>query len=227
MDNPANSRIFELAKRYEKNPVVRALVQLIPFGVGGAADVALTTIIDNIREDRARTFFDELAARDFPLIEKEIQSEDFLHAYFATCKAALNTRRREKIRLFAQLLNSYAFKVTEFEEFEEHLSILDGLSYREFRILVTLKKYEEANPPKPEGENELQRADRFWDDFLSDCEAKLKIPNDEINGVLNRLNRTGLYQTIVGTYLNYTGDRGRLTSNFYRFIEQLKAANNE
>jgi len=227
MDNPANSRIFELAKRYEKNPVVRALVQLVPFGVGGAADVALTTIIDNIREDRARTFFDELAAGDFPLTEKEIQSEDFLHAYFATCKAALNTRRREKIRLFAQLLHSYAFKVTEFEKFEEHLSILDDLSYREFQILVTLKKYEEANPPKPEGESELQRVNRFWQDFQSECAAKLKIPADELNGVLTRLNRTGLYQTIVGTYFDYAGDRGRLTPNFYIFIEKLKVAANE
>jgi len=226
MDNLINPKVLELAKRYEKSPVLRALVQLIPFGAGGAADTALTTIITNIREDRARTFFDELAARDFPLTEREIQSEDFLHAYFATCKAALNTRRREKIRLFAQLLHSYAFKDTEFEEFEEHLSILDGLSYREFQILVTLKRYEEANPSKPEGESELQRANSFWQDFQSECAAKLKIPADELSGVLTRLNRTGLYQTIVGTYFDYTGDRGRLTANFYRFIAQLKAANN-
>ena len=221
MDNHTNSKIFGLAKRYEGNPVLRALVQLVPFGIGTAADAALTTIITNIRKDRARAFFDELATRGFPLTEDEIQNEDFLHAYFATCKAAFNTRQREKIRLFARLLHNYASKPTEFEEFEEHLSILDGLSYREFQILLILKKYDEANPQR-EKENELQRTQRFWASFQSECTKRLKIPKDEINGILTRLNRTGLYQTIVGTYLNYAGDRGHLTPNFYRFIEKLK-----
>jgi len=226
MYNLINPKVLELAKRYEKSPVIRALVQLIPLGIGGAADAALTTIISNIREDRARTFFDELAAQGLPLTEKEMQSEDFLHAYFATCKAALNTRRREKIRLFAGLLHNYASNPTEFEEFEEHLSVLDDLSYREFQVLVILKQYEEANPQRQE-ENELKRANRFWDGFLAECATKLKIPTEEINGMLTRLNRTGLYQTIVGAYLDYSGDRGRLTPNFYRFIEKLNTANTE
>ena len=94
--------VERLATRYEHNPIIRALVQLIPFGFGSAADVALVTTIENIREERAHTFFDELASQDLILTEEQIENEDFLHSYFATTRAALNTRRREKIRLFAR-----------------------------------------------------------------------------------------------------------------------------
>jgi len=223
MDDPAKSKIFKLAERYEKSPAIRALVQLIPSWIGSAFDVVLTITIANIREDRARAFFDELGKRDFPLTEEEIKSEDFLHAFFATSKAALNTRRREKTRLFAQLLCSYAFKPTEIEEFEEHLSVLDDLSYREFQILLALKHYEEADP-QDKVKNAHERADLFWKDFQSECATKLGIPTDELNGILTRLTRTGLYQVIT---FHYRGDRGRLTPNFYRFIEKLGTANTE
>jgi len=223
MDNPAESKIFKLAKRYDKNPKIRALVQLIPWGIGSAFDVALATTISNIREERARTFFDELSSRNLPLTEEEIKSEDFLHAFFTTYKAALNTRRREKIRLFAQLLHSYASNPTEIEEFEEHLAILDDLSYREFQILVCLKRYEEANP-QDKGRNAHERANLLWKDFQSECTTKLGIPIGDLNGVLTRLTRTGLYQVIT---FDYRGDRGRLTSNFHRFIGKLEVANTE
>ena len=223
MNDPTKSPIYKLAESYKRSPVIRSLVQLILGNIGSAFDVGLTTFIENIREDRVRTFFDELSKRDFPLTEDEIQSEDFLHAYFATCKAALNTRRREKIRLFARLLHNYAFKSTAVEEFEEHLTILDDLSYREFQVFLILKRYEEANPRR-KFKNAHTRADLFWEDFQSECETKLAIPTNELNGVLTRLSRTGLYETITFTS---TGNRGRLTRNFYRFIEQLKAANNE
>lgn len=219
-----NSKLFEFAKRYERNPVVRALVQLIPYGA--VFDVALTTIISNIREDRARTFFDELAKRDFPLTEEEIQSEDFLHAFFATSKAALNTRRREKIRLFARLLHNYGSNPTESDEFEEHLSILDDLSYREFQVLLLLKQFEDANPQRQD-ENEIARTNRFWQNFQSEVAKKLEIPTQEINGVLARLNRTGLYETFTGAVWGYKGHRGGLTSNFYRFIQKLKTAESD
>jgi len=223
MNDPTKSPIYKLAESYKRSPVIRSLVQLILGNIGSAFDVGLTTFIENIREDRARTFFDELGKRDFPLTEDEIKSEDFLHAYFATCRAALNTRRREKIRLFARLLHNYASKSTAVEEFEEHLTILDDLSYRELQVLLILEHYEEANPQR-NFKNVHTRAELFWEDFQSECSTKLAIPTNELNGVLTRLTRTGLYETIAFTSM---GNRGRLTRNFYRFIEHLKAAKNE
>lgn len=64
-------------------PVIRSLIQLIPYGVGTAFDVFIVYKIQEIRKERLRTFFDELGAGKIELTKNLIESEDFLH-YFAT-----------------------------------------------------------------------------------------------------------------------------------------------
>lgn len=132
-----------IADAYEGSPIVRALVQVvmapIPYGIGSAIGAALTSAIENMREERLRTFFDELAKGTRHLTEELIQEEDFLHAYFSTLKAAMNTRRREKIRLFARMLsNASQERRLGSDIFEEFLGILDDLSVRELQILLIL-----------------------------------------------------------------------------------------
>lgn len=213
--------IEQLANRYQANPTIRGLIQLIPFGVGSAADVALITILENIREDRAREFFDELKKGDMLLTPEIIESEDFLHCYFSTVRAALNSRRREKIRYFARLLTSSinSSEISTVDEYEECLSILDELSFRELGILVVLSRYEKEDPYHAR-RNDLQQANQFWDKFSSEVCSRFSIPNGELNGSLTRLNRTGLYGIIIGTYLGYTGGRGKLTP-LYAKLEKL------
>jgi hypothetical protein len=213
--------IERLDNRYQKNPVIRALIQLIPFGVGSAADVALTTILENIREERAREFFDELAEGAVPLTREIIESEDFLHAYFSAARAALNTRRREKIRYFARLLTSSitSSEISTIDEYEEYLSILDELSFRELGILVVLARYEKENFLQDDTDP-IQRPNRFWDQFSSEVCTRFSITLEEFSSVLTRLNRTGLYRTIVGMYPGYTGRMGKLTP-LYTKLEKL------
>ena len=83
---------------------MRALVQLVPYGIGSAFDTALTTALMNWREKRFRIFFDELSKGSQVLSEDVIGKEDFLYAYFSTLKASMNQNREEKIRLYARLL---------------------------------------------------------------------------------------------------------------------------
>ena len=99
--------IEKLLQRYERNPIIKGLIQLIPYSIGGAIDATLAATLLNIREKRLRIFFDELGSGRIELTQNLIASEDFLHCYFATVKAALNSRREEKIRMFARLLKSY------------------------------------------------------------------------------------------------------------------------
>ncbi len=100
------SKLQPVLEKYENNRVIRGLIQLVPFGIGGAIDVVLTKTLENIQEERASAFFDELAKDDAVVDESLLESEDFLHAYFVTAKYALNSRRREKIKMFARLLKS-------------------------------------------------------------------------------------------------------------------------
>lgn len=82
--------------------VTRALLQLLPGG--GAMDTVLGAAVAGIRADRECTFFDELDKGIRELDEATIKSERFLHAFFATLRAAQATRQREKIQHFARLL---------------------------------------------------------------------------------------------------------------------------
>jgi hypothetical protein len=212
------TQLEEFSKRYEQQPFIRALVQLIPYGIGSAADTALVTVLNKIRWERARTFFDELAKGKIALTQEQIANEDFLHAYFATARAALNTRRREKIRLFGRFFTQYCQGTgfTNTDTFEEILAVLDDLTLRELQVLLLLRDFETNNPILP-GQNAMQRAMQFWSSFLHRVEAELDIPKAELPGYFGRLNRTGLYQTFVGGFYDYTGDMGYTTPNFARF----------
>jgi hypothetical protein len=139
----ANSTTENLLARYEGSRVIRGLVQLIPFGVGGAIDVAFTKTLNNIREERSRAFFDELAKTSKPLDPAILESEDFLHCYFSTVKYALNSRRREKIEMFARLLKASLGDTgpRDVDEYEEFLGILDDLTYRELQALAIMDSF--------------------------------------------------------------------------------------
>jgi hypothetical protein len=206
----------DLIRRYETNPVIRGLVQLIPFGIGSGVEVALMTTVNNIRQDRLKTFFDELAAGSIELTPLCIESEDFLHAYFSTIKAALNTRRREKIRLFANLLKtSYTTEaLNDIDEYEEFLRILDEMSYRELLILLKLYHFENEHSNE-EPKNDWKRAEQFWDTFLFEMVRDLGIKEDEVFYFLQRLERTGCYETFHGFWGN-DKKLGRITPSFYR-----------
>ena len=213
-DDPLNL-LESLVVRYKNHNLIRILVQLIPFGIGSAIDVGLITRIQSIREERAREFFDELSTGDVELSENLVESEDFLHCYFSTATAALNTRRREKIKLFARLLKS-SVKPGNFvdtDEFEEYLGILDDLSYREIEFLAMLDTIQndigQMNEEELDGKLE-ETAGRKMEDV---------IPS------LARLSRTGLVEHYPpAALLDETASHGKLTSRYFKLKGFIGAA---
>lgn len=206
----------KLLAHYEGNRVIRALVQIIPYGIGGAIDVLLTRTLTTIREERSRTFFDELA-KDEPQLEPALlESEDFLHCFFATTRYALNSRRREKIVMFARLLKSSVSEEgpQDVDEYEAFLEILDELNHRELRALAILDSY--SDKPRDPDQNDLRWTNTFWDNFVARLSNELKVPEDEVTNFMNRISRTGCYEMFTGTYLDYTGGKGKLTPTYRR-----------
>lgn len=218
--------IEQLSDMYQTNPAIRALIQLVP--IVSVADAALVTKIEKTRTERARVFFDELGNGTVQLTQEMIESEDFLHCYFSTLKAASNSHRREKIRYFARLLTSSITlsEISTIDEYEEYLSILDDLSFRELELLIVLSRYEKEYFLQDD-KNPLQRANRLWDQFSPEVCSKFSISDGELDGMLARLNRTGLYKTIIGTYVGYNGGRGELTPMYAKLEKMIRAEENE
>lgn len=216
------SKLQPLLEKYESNRVIRGLIQLVPFGIGGAIDVVLTKTLENIQEERATAFFDELSKGDVVVDEKLLESEDFLHAYYSTTKFALNSRRREKIRMFARLLKSSLTEneINNIDEYEDYLKILDELSYRELLALKVLDEYSET--PRTEEQNDLQWTNLFWDIFESRLADELNIPIEQVADFMNRIARTGCYEMFTGGFFDYTGGKGKLTPTYQRLKKYIE-----
>lgn len=205
-----------LLEKYEGNRVIRGLIQLIPCGIGGAVDVILAKTSENIQSERASTFFDELAKGNIVVDENLLKSEDFLHCYFSTAKYALNSRRREKIQMFARLLKSSLSKEgpKNVDEYEDFLKILDELSYRELLALSILDQY--SNRPREKEHNDLQWTITFWSEFEERLPQELSMPADEVVYFMDRIARTGCYETFKGGGFFYEGGKGKLTPIYHR-----------
>lgn len=216
MTEPPNM-IGKLSVQYSHRPAIKALLKLVPGW--SAADTLLQKRADEIKSDRLKVFFDELAQGKRELTDELIQSDSFLHAYFCTLRAAMNSRQHEKIQNFARLLDSSldpTLHVSE-DEHEEFLTLLEEITLREFAILRDLRNRELAHP-RQEGENALQRAWRYWKDFRAATVETYGVPDESFNAFMARLERTGLYLRITGNYLDYSGDIGTTTPLLARVI---------
>ncbi len=204
---------------FTDNPNIRALLQLEPTGIGSAYEVMLSHKISEMRKQRFRIFMDELSKGEKELSPELIDSEDFLHAFFSTANASLNSRREEKIRLFGKLLLQ-ATKANSFRTdiFEEFLSILDELSLREFYLLAILAHYERITC-RDKSQNDLQFASSFWAEFEQEAADKLNISQIELPSLLIRLTRTGLFETFSGLYFDSQGSKGKTTPLFEKFSQ--------
>ena len=197
MTSARKTIVGELSGRYVRQPALRALLKLIPGW--GSADGLIQTRADEIKRERLRAFFDELANGQTVLSSELIESEDFLHCFFKTTHAALHTRRREKIAMFACMLKGALRDGTfsEIEDYEELLSVIDSISYRQFAVLCLLRGYEIQYSGK-HFENNVQRVEAYWDKFRKKACASLGIDEVAFQPFMTRLEATGLYARNIG-----------------------------
>jgi len=217
------SPLENLMERYEHNPKLHALMALVvslspPVGM---LEAAVLTSFQKIRSERQRELFDALDQGGIELTDELIQQEDFIQAFLATARAADRTRQRQKIQLFAQLLNALVSRRNGLDanEHEELLRVLEELSPQEFASLVLLRQHEQAVERK-NGETNPQWIFRFWEDAKHDLEKKLGISSSELEGFLTRLTRTGFYRREIG-FIGEAKEIGCTTPNFTRFLSML------
>lgn len=217
------NKIARLSTSYARQPVLQALLSLAPGG--GAADALLKKRAEEIRDERTKIFFDELSTGKTQLTSDLIESDEFLHCYFSTLKAARNTLRREKIQMLAHLLkNSFAGKnLVGADEYEEALAAFDELSSKEFLVLSELHSIETKNPPDT-SKNEVQNKSAYWAAFKSAAIEKHGVPENEFLSFMHRLQRTGFYLELLEPTWDYKRDMGKTTPRFEKLLRILNEA---
>lgn len=211
---------LETVEAYRRSPVLRMLVALHP--ALAVADAGIMASYAYFQNRRLQVFADEFTTLGLTISEEDAMRQEFFDAYTSTAQRVLMESRDAKIRLFARLFGEFVNSgcAAPIDRYEEHLAVLDEISEREFKVLLLLQRHELKCPQKA-GENRLQRTRRFWTDFESDAKEELGISSDNLQAVLTRLTRTGMYQEITGGYFDYGGGRGYLTPALADFLDGL------
>ena len=221
--NIVSKSAHKISDHYEENPLTSLLITTLSVAVPqiAIAKEAIDRAVTKIQKERFETLLDELTRGEKLLTPEIIESEEFIHSFVVVYRSAMNTYQRDKIRMFARILVS-AIENDELasDKFEEYVRILDDLTTRELRLLMLLEEFENKNSHEQtdsgEIENSLQRANRFWEQYL--LSAKVDFYNESIvTNILGSLNRTGLYETFAGAYMDYKGSKGKTTALFADF----------
>ena len=149
MDNETQDTPLE---KYAGMIEVRALLQLIPFGIGSAIDSYAGNNAEKIKQDRVKlllnSFAEDLSKLKEDSINKDyVSSEDFYLLFKKSVDASKNERSREKIKLFKNLLlNAVTSKNIDSDIIDIMADIVRDISYSEFLILSEL--YVSSNKSK-------------------------------------------------------------------------------
>lgn len=213
---------------YGRNAPLRALIQQIPLA-GAMLDNVLLVRRDELAKRRGNEFIAELDRLGCDVTGKDLEDEEYSYAVLATVGAAARASRTEKIHLFAAMLANYRRFVSgsDLEEYEEMLRILDGMSIREYHLLLLLHgTLQDAAPEKAMRPLKLEEltsfggAPPFWGEFLA-CAEEQGFSRSEIPDMLQSLIRTGFYLPAagaIGEYVTY----GTISSRFHHFLEAVE-----
>lgn len=208
------------------HPLLVSLSQLAP--LTGCSVEYLERKASKSLEEKRKILFDELRKGDIPLTRELIESDEFINRLMIVLHAMESTNQREKIILFARLLRNRDFNSSSGAIFEEQLSILEQLSLHELKILVTLDKYEESTKDNLEYiENSrvhyLIKNSKYFFDFMEEIKNMLSFSSiEDVEGMLSRLTRTGLYEQISLTFPGANRSVGKLTPLYYALKEVIK-----
>src|SRR5688572_24792243 len=83
---------------YRNNPKLRGLIESIGSFVPGitAANTYIVERLSALERERTEALFDYLEEAGAELTDELIESDDFLHCFIITLRAAQGTRRKEK-----------------------------------------------------------------------------------------------------------------------------------
>jgi hypothetical protein len=189
-----SSQFDKLGEIYVAHPVMRTLAALAgvvpPVSV---LDEAVVARWNQAKQERFKALLEELSKGARYLTEDLIEQEDFIYAFHAISRAAVFTKNKQKVQLFARLL-TYACreKLLDNDKFEENLHILEDLSLREMQLLLLFKKHEDRLRERTKGPSDDFRRVQ-WEALQEEAESKLGIPRQQLESSLARLTRSGWY----------------------------------
>jgi hypothetical protein len=142
----ALSKFDEMAKKYSSLEMLRAPIQLIPFGVGSAIDSLFGNRASNIQYNRLMDLINGIKS-DVEKLDESKLNKSFLDSdeFYFLCRdifmKVANTRTLDKIKLFKNIfVNAITQETPEMSFIEVCNSIVDQLNEADVQLLKIIKQ---------------------------------------------------------------------------------------
>ena len=220
------SEIKVYSNFYNEMILLRGLISVIPY-VGPLLDYTFSMPGQKFVEERLEFLINELhnemkEVKEAIIENRFLDTEEGYDLIQRTFVAAARTRQKEKLKLFAKVLRGAYTKKDTVHDPELYVKIVDELSERELEAAILL--YSVKLKRKSMSEEEISPfSDGIGNDPYWFSKYYPQFSKEELEYILLRLAKTGLFKEQTGAYMGNTGysyNATSLLSSFINYIEK-------
>lgn len=207
------------------NPVVKATIlsvlTSIPI-IGELIDGTIDAVLTNFQQKKREELVSIIISNRENVTSEMVNDIGFIVNFAKTLEAVNRLSSNDKVKYFANLLiNGYFIddKIGN-DEFEEYLSFLNELSYRQINMLVLLYDFENKHL-NLDSDNKLASTNSYWHLFIGKMENDFLLDKQETEDILTNISKTGMCREINGAFVGYTGGVFYTTKTFRKFIKMI------
>lgn len=185
----------------KSNPVVDSLlmpaIKTIPI-IGNMIDSSMNKIIEEFQNKKEQELIEVILKDNHSITSEMVNDVEFIVSYAKTREVVLRLATNDKVKYFGNLIrNGYlSGEHIGSSEFEEYLTILSNMSYREIQCLLAYKQFCDEKDKEVKIENR-------WHQFVKDCKMPYDLDSESMYNLFQRIKNTGF---IYESYASESGE---------------------
>lgn len=185
----------------KSNPVVASFlmqaIKTIPI-IGDMIDLSMNKIIEEFQNEKEQELIEVILKNSHSITSEMVNDVEFIVSYAKTREVVLRLATNDKVKYFGNLIRNGYLSGEHIcsSEFEEYLTILSNMSYREIQCLLAYKQFCDEKDKEVKIENR-------WHQFVKDCKMPYDLDSESIYNLFQRIKNTGF---IYESYASESGE---------------------
>lgn len=181
-------------REIKENPVVDGVllsfVKAIPI-IGDMIDSSMNSMLEDFQNKKEKEFIDTILKNGDRITTDQVNDVEFIVNYARTLEAVKRLANNDKVKYYGNLIRNGYLSETRIQndEFEEFVTILNDMSYREIQYLVFFAECEKNS--------EVCLVHNGWSKFEVKFEQEFHLRN--VYGIFERIKRTGFINELFET----------------------------
>jgi hypothetical protein len=215
-----NVKFAEKALVIKNDPAVNAIVSLLKLtpGIGEYLDSALNEVLYRNQEKKRDELLEYIINGNKNITFEKVNDIEFIMNFAKTTEAVDRLSENNKIQYMGRLLRRGYFsneKIINYQ-FDEFLSVIKDLSYREIEFLVIYDKFM-GKVEKPV--RNIYECDNFIE-FKKEIKIRFGTSDNIIIDMLNRLQSKGLCFFEIASDYASEGEYKTFTSEYFKELKK-------